>query len=141
MSDRLCFAVATTALALVATVAGTSVATAHPAHNKAFQQLYVKDSPNADWVKLVKKEAKCLVCHQGKKKQNLNPYGAEFTDLLETNEKDKEKILAALQEVAERHSVANDSAGNKTEGPTYGELIAEGKLPGGELAALKKEPK
>jgi LPS O-antigen subunit length determinant protein (WzzB/FepE family) len=136
MSDRSIFAIATNAIALFATVTWTTVAIAHPAHNKAFQALYVKDSPNAEWVKIVKKEAKCLVCHQGKRKKNLNPYGSQFTDLLETNEKDKEKLLAALQEVADRHSVADDA-----ESPTYGELIAEGKLPGGELAALKQEPK
>lgn len=130
MNDRFSLAVATTAIVLLA-----ANADAHPAHNKTFQEHYVKESPNADWVKLVKKEAKCLVCHQGKRKKNLNPYGTQFTDLLETNEKDKEKILAALKEVAERHSVADDP-----ESPTYGELIAEGKLPGGELADLKQEP-
>jgi len=82
-------------------------------------------------------KAKCYVCHQGKKKKNRNSYGAELSKLLD-KKKDKKKphkIIEALEKVAKLHTDAKDK-----KSPTYGELIQAGKLPGGPLADLKKEP-
>jgi len=82
-------------------------------------------------------EAKCYVCHQGKKKKNRNAYGAELSKLLDKkkDKKDAKKIIEALEKVAKLHTDAKDK-----KSPTYGELIQAGKLPGGSLADLKKEP-
>ena len=69
-------------------------------------------------------KAGCFVCHEGKNRKNRNPYGKELSKLLKkTDKKDKEKIQQSLDKVAEEKSA---------EGTTYGELIEEHKLPGGE---------
>lgn len=83
------------------------------------------------------KDAKCYVCHQGKKKKNRNPYGEALHEFLDKkkDKKDVEKIVASLEKVAEMHSVEGDESS-----PTFGELIAEGKLPGGTLEEAKEEP-
>lgn len=108
-----------------------------PAFFKAFVGKYVDDSSDEEWTKLVKKEAKCFVCHQGKKsKKNKNAYGEALGEFItKKDQKDTDKILEALEKVAEMHTDADDD-----KSPTYGELIAEGKLPGGDLEDLKKEP-
>lgn len=105
---------------------------------KAFVGEYVEDTSDEDWTKLVKKEAKCFVCHQGKKsKKNRNAYGKELGKLLTKKDaKDTDKIIEALKKVSEMHTDADDD-----KSPTYGELIAEGKLPAGDLEDLKEEPK
>jgi hypothetical protein len=110
-------------------------AQAFPQFHAQFKDLYIKDSENPEWVKLANK-AKCLACHQGKSKENLNPYGHQVHELLgPKDKKNVEKIIAALKEVAELHSVTDDEAS-----PTFAERIAEGKLPGGELEELTKDP-
>ncbi len=82
------------------------------------------------------KGAKCYVCHQGKKKKNRNPFGrAHAEHLTKKDKKDVDKIVAALEEVAEQSSNADDP-----DAPTFGELIAEGKLPGGSVEDAKQEP-
>ncbi len=124
---RLLFASAIVSLPLAAQ--------AFPQFHAQFKDLYIKDSENADWVKLANK-AKCLVCHQGKSKENLNPYGHQVHELLgPKDKKNVEKIVAALKEVAELPSVADDDTS-----PTFADRIAEGKLPGGELEELVKDP-
>ncbi len=82
------------------------------------------------------KRDSCLVCHQGKKRKNRNAYGEALHELLHKKDKDDvEKILAAIETVA---ALTSDP---DTEGaPTFGELIVAGKLPGGTLEELKKEP-
>lgn len=114
---------------------GASRAMAFPQFMKEFVNLYASD-PDAEYTDLVKKEAKCFVCHQGKKKKNRNAYGDALHEYIgKPDRKDVEKIVAALQTVAEQ------SSDPETEGaPTFGELIAEGKLPAGELDDLKAEP-
>lgn len=71
-------------------------------------------------------KAKCNVCHVGKSKKDRNAYGEALAKLLDKKEdKDnKEKIRQALETVA-----AQPSAGAGS--PTFGDLIKEGKLPGG----------
>jgi cytochrome c2 len=103
-----------------------------------FIKLYINDHPNEEFAKMVKTKAKCHICHQGKKVgPHHNAYGIHLVDLLDAKEdkKDKEKIKEALAKVAEMHSDPNDD-----KSPTYGELIAKGELPGGDLEKAKEEP-
>lgn len=73
--------------------------------------------------------AKCNVCHVGKSKRNRNAYGIQLAELLDksTDKDNKEKIRTALDKVAAiKADPANPNA------PTFGQLIAAGKLPGGD---------
>ncbi len=104
-----------------------------------FMKLYgvdKKDDKESDFEKKVL-EAKCLCCHQGKKKKNRNPYGLELSKLLDKkkDKKDTEKIVEALKKVEKMHT---DPSNEKS--PTYGEMIKAGKLPGGPLEEVKQEP-
>ncbi|WP_428305899.1 hypothetical protein [Lacipirellula sp.] len=104
-----------------------------------FYKLYVNDHPDKEFSAYVKKEAKCNICHQGKKPgPHRNAYGKQLAELLDakTDKKDKEKIQAALAKVAEMHSDPDDD-----KSPTFGELIADSKLPGGDLEKSQEEPK
>lgn len=85
-----------------------------------FKAVYVKDgTPLAAAVDT----AKCNVCHAGKSKKERNAYGEALAERLdkETDKKDVEKIRKALDEVAKLPS--------KVAGKTFGDLIADGKLP------------
>lgn len=104
-----------------------------------FYKLYLTDHPDKEFVAYAKKEAKCNICHQGKKPgPHHNAYGEHLEELLDakTDKKDKKKIQEALEKVAKMHSDPNDD-----KSPTYGELIAKSKLPGGDLEKSKEEPK
>jgi hypothetical protein len=125
------------AVLVVLIVSRLQPAAAFPEYFKAWQTEYLDNAVHpADqkYVELVKKDAKCLVCHEGmKSKKNRNAYGAELAKLLtKADKKNTDKIMAAFKSVADM----------KPEGSkeTFGQLIAAGKLPGGELDALKKEP-
>ena len=128
----------TTALFLVALVVFFPVSVlAHSTYQKEFLKLYTKgDGVDKEFRNLAKK-AKCYVCHQGKEdRKNNNPYGEALDVYLdEEDKKDKEKIIAALKTVAEESINPEDESA-----PTYGQLISEGKLPGGSLEDCKKEP-
>jgi hypothetical protein len=121
----------------VVSIALSSHALAIPQFQKAFLEKYINDCEDEDFQKMVKREAKCLVCHQGmKSKKHHNAYGVHLTELLTKEDKDDtDKIMKSLEEVANMHSDPEDE-----ESPTYAELIANSKLPGGELAELEKEP-
>ncbi len=82
-------------------------------------------------------EAKCYICHQGKKKKHHNPYGEHLHDRLDRQEdkKNTEKITAALEQVDKLPSNPDDPRS-----PTFGDLIRAGKLPGGTLEEAKQEP-
>ena len=69
--------------------------------------------------------AKCNVCHKGKEKKDRNAYGEALAALLDKKEdaKNMEKIRKALETVAAQPSAPG--------GPTFGDLIKQGKLPGG----------
>jgi len=73
--------------------------------------------------------AKCLICHRGKRKRNRNAYGKALAELLDRRKDrdSKEKIQAALDAVAKKKSNPDDESS-----PTFGDLIQDGKLPGGE---------
>lgn len=125
-----CFSLTFVALSLLAPAAD-----ARPEHKKAFLEYYMKDNPDKEFGKLVKK-ANCYVCHQGKKKQNRNAYGEELSEFLsKENKGDVEIAIEALKKVEDRHTDPDDE-----ESPTYGDLIKEGKLPGGPLEESKEEP-
>lgn len=104
---------------------------------KVFLKHYIEDHPDEEYVKFVKTKAKCWVCHQGKKRKNHNPYGEHLEELLDKKKdaKDEEKIVKALETVGKLPSDPENK-----ESPTYAELIAAGKLPGGTLEEVKKEP-
>ena len=79
--------------------------------------------------------AKCNVCHVGKSKKDRNAYGHALADLLDKKEdaKDVAKIRAALEKVA---GMPSDPA--KADSVTFGDLIKQGKLPGGPVQEVKE---
>lgn len=84
-----------------------------------FKEVYVNNgSLDASMVA----KAKCNICHEGKSKKNKNAYGKLLDELLDRKKdaKNPQKIREALEKVAAAKSPA---------GPTYGELLKEGKLP------------
>ena len=90
-----------------------------------FKAMYVKEgTPLAAAVE----EAKCNVCHLPESKKERNAYGHALAERLDKKEdaKNVEKIRKALEEVA---ALPSDPA--KADAPTFGQLIADGKLPGG----------
>jgi hypothetical protein len=73
-------------------------------------------------------KANCNVCHVGKSKKNRNEYGKAINNFITKKDiKDKAKIQDALGKVEAMKSDPKDP-----NSPTYGELIQQGKLPGGE---------
>lgn len=102
---------------------------------REFLATYVEKNENKEFVKAAK-EARCHVCHVGKKRTNRNVYGEQLAELLDkTKDKaNKKKIHEALAKVAEMHSDPKDE-----KSPTFGDLIKQGKLPGGEVQ--KEDPK
>ena len=122
-------------LALVVAFGAVASAVAFPPFQKQFLIKYA-DGTDEAYTKLAKDDAKCFVCHQGKKRKNRNPYGEALAELIgKKDQKDTDKIVAALEEVAKKPSNPEDP-----DSPTFGELIEEGKLPGGDLDAVKAEP-
>jgi len=107
-----------------------NTAYAIPQFAKEFAAMYAdEDGTDAQKALAAKvKKVKCNVCHdaESKSKKDRNDYGAELSELLDKKEdKDnKEKIHEALEKVAAMKS--------SDDGPTYGELLKEGKLPVGD---------
>jgi hypothetical protein len=119
-------------------------ARAIPPFYKAFQEKYVKadsaEEKDKAFAELVNTTAKCNVCHVGVNKKMRNAYGTQLATLLkkdnfkaprlkEEPDKVKEEINAALDQVAALKSAGDDSA-------SFGELIGQGKLPGGSAKAV-----
>ena len=104
-----------------------------------FVDLYTSEESEAsdDFKELIAdRKNKCLICHQGKKKKNHNAYGLALKEhLTKKDKKDVEKIVAALQTVAEQSKNPDDE-----QSPTFGEIIAQGDLPGGTYEECKEEP-
>jgi len=113
-------------VALAAVVFAPAQAFAIKQFQDQFKELYVKPdgTPQQQAFAELVKSAKCNVCHEGKSKKNRNSYGEKLSELLDkkADKKDVDKIRASLEKVAGMKS---------PEGPTFGELITEGKLPGG----------
>ena len=104
------------------------------AFKKEFEQKYVKKEPGTDAEKALTaafEKAKCNTCHVGTTKKVRNDYGKALNQIITKKDiKDKEKIQHALDEVAKLKSKTDDATS-----PTFGELIEQGKLPGGEPTA------
>lgn len=97
----------------------------------AFEAKYVKpDSSNPKDVAFAAAVAKaqCNVCHVGASKKDRNGYGRALAELLDRQEDrdNQEKIRAVLDQVASLKSAPDD-----VNSPTFGQLIEQGKLPGG----------
>jgi hypothetical protein len=95
-------------------------AEARPAYLKVFGSTYEKLKKDTE-------DKKCNVCHYGDSKKNKNDYAkAVGGQLGGTNlkEADKDKIVEALKKAEKEKS--------SVEGKTFGDLIADGKLPGTE---------
>lgn len=114
----------------------TAVDEAHaiPQFKKEFDAKYV-DEDSDDPVKIEfaekVKEAKCNVCHFGKKKKDRNSYGNALAELLDKKEdkENKEKIQESLDKVAGMKTNPEDE-----NSPTYGELFNSGDLPEDKVA-------
>lgn len=134
MSRKFVMVVAGTLATSVLLVSASPTAKAVPQFKKEFDALYVKpDSENGNekvFAETVEK-VKCDVCHVPKKPKKMrNGYGEALSQFLDhkADKNNKEKIIEALEKVAAMKSVADDD-----NAPTFGELIAAGKLPGGEV--------
>ncbi|TWT88345.1 hypothetical protein Mal64_18250 [Pseudobythopirellula maris] len=128
----------TLSLSLILALAACLLAA--PAHAfPDFQKVYFKEYAGSDAdPQLAKdiKKAKCFNCHQGKSKKHHNPFGQHLVGKLgKADRKDTDKILAVLTEV-----MALPSDPTHEGSPTYAELMAENKLPGGTLEDCKKPP-
>jgi hypothetical protein len=116
---------------------GTPQALATAQFQAVFLKEYVNDHKDKDFAKMVKTKARCHSCHRGKKVGPYhNAFGKHLIALLdpEKDKKDVDKIKAALEKVVNMHSDPKDE-----KSPTYGELLEQGKLPGGDLEAAKKD--
>jgi hypothetical protein len=91
-----------------------------------FKEKYTNPNGSDDdkaYAALVEK-AQCNVCHMGNSKKMRNDYGKALHKFIKKeDQKDKEKIKEALGKAAEEKSA---------DGKTFGELIKEHKLPGGQ---------
>src|SRR5450755_1444633 len=79
-------------------------AAAFPEYFKAWQGEYLDSTEHpADptFAEHVRKDVKCLLCHQGmKSKENRNAYGAELAKILtKKDKKNTDKIMAAFKTV------------------------------------------
>jgi hypothetical protein len=101
---------------------------------KVWEEEYLKNHPDQEYAKLVKKPAnRCFVCHVGKKRSHRNAYGALMEEDLDWKKdaKNKEKILAAIKKAG---------AGKFDDSTTFAQRIEASKFPAGELEELKKDP-
>ena len=111
---------------------GTPQAKAVKQFKDQFEAKYVKpdsQDPKEKALAEAAAKAKCLICHEGTSKKNRNVYGKALAELLDrkVDKSDTEKIQKALETVAAKKSKPDDE-----NAPTFGDLIKEGKLPGGE---------
>ena len=106
---------------LVVFVAGLVVfacseASARPAYCKTF----IAEYPKVE----AAKDAKCAICHpNADDKEVRNNFGQALGKFSGQNEKDAAKIKEALKKAEGEKSAV--------EGKTFGDLLKEGKLPGG----------
>lgn len=120
---------------------GAQPAQALPPFWKQFEAKFV--TPNADKAKALK-SAKCNVCHvEGEEKAVRNPFGSKFDELVDgaalkkliraEPEKAEQQIVEALDKVAAMKLKPDDD-----ESMTFGDVLAEGKLP---HEAVEEAPK
>lgn len=107
--------------------------------HKAWVKMYIDENDDSEEMEeyksmVAKGKNRCLVCHQGKKKENHNAYGMHFVgELTKEDKKDEEKINEVLEKVGKMPVSEDDSA-------TYNDRIAKKQFPGGELEDLQEEP-
>jgi hypothetical protein len=99
-------------------------ADARAGHKKIWEEKYVSPGNPMDKALGGTGKANCHVCHAGKSRKNRNAYGQAISELIGKDEKDKDKLLAAFEQVAGQHSNPSDESS-----PTWGELIEKGTLP------------
>lgn len=105
---------------------------------KVLTDEYLAAHTNRQFVDYVRREAKCNTCHQGcKDRKNHNAYGDALARLLDAkaDRDDRAKVLAALREVESLPADRRQPAG-----PTFGDRLAAGQLPAGDLEDAKREP-
>lgn len=106
---------------------------------KIWDEVYLANHENEEFVKEARdaKKMRCLICHQGKKRTNHNPYGIHLVELLDKKAdiRNPEKVKEALAKVGAMHSDPEDE-----NSPTYDEIIAKGEFPGGTFEEASKEP-
>jgi hypothetical protein len=107
-------------------------ASALPQFNAEFKAMYIKPEGDEKERKLAAafEKEKCNTCHgknaEGKDDKKVrNVYGKALDELLTKDDKaNKEKIQKALREVESKRA--------KEGGPTFGELLKDGRLPASE---------
>jgi hypothetical protein len=121
--------------------AGLPRAEALPPFFAEFQATYLKpESENAqekEFAALVIEKVKCNVCHAaGKPKKERNAYGTQLAEILKKDNFKPERLKAEPDKVKAEIKAALDAVAAKKSGdensPTFGELIAQQKLPGGD---------
>ena len=124
------------ALLMIAAVAARP-ASATPAFATAFKKDYVDGLEDKKFAEEVSKGTnKCFACHQGKKsRKNRNAFGLELSKLIKKDQKDPEKISAAIKKAFAMHVDPKD---DKSE--TYLDRWKANKWPAGKLEDLMKEP-
>jgi len=117
-------------IAVSAWLACGDAAQAKPPYKLQWEAKYVKKNstvPAEQALATAAEAAKCNICHVGKSKKDRNAYGKELAKfLMKGDEKDVAKIQKALADVEVMHSKADDPTS-----PTFGDLMKQGKLPGG----------
>jgi hypothetical protein len=116
-------------LSVVALIAmSASPALAVKEFRDAFKSKYVKpDSTAANDVALAAAvdQTSCGICHVGENKKIRNDYGKQLAKLIsKKDKKNKDKIFKAMDKVAQMKSKPADP-----KSPTFGDKIANGKLP------------
>ena len=107
--------------------ASSPEAFARPKYNTEFWKMYDKEIGG------LKAETKCNACHASDSKKKRNDYGKALKEAINSKEvggetgKKGETDVAKIKKALE--IVAKEKSG--TEGKTFGELIEDGKLPGG----------
>lgn len=132
-------------LAMLLVACNTNTAFGFLEFHKVWVDMYVdkedKSEENQEYVKVVTRGlTRCLVCHQGKKRTNHNPYGIHFVGVIGIDDKkDDEKVREVLEKVG-KMTIDPDMDPESEDAVTYNDLIAAKKLPGGPLEELQKEP-
>lgn len=125
-------------VAMLAACFFASNATATAPFQRVFIDKYIKDHPDKDYAKFMKRKVRCLICHQGKGGHHENTYGKPMAELLDAkaDKKNTEKILAAIDEVNQLPLDPEDPTGE-----TFGDRITAGKIPAADdLESLKTSP-
>jgi len=128
---------------------GPRAAMALPPFSKQFQETYLKpdseDEKDKEYATLIIKKVKCDVCHvKGKPKKMRNAYGMQLSELLDKNNFKTARVKAEPDKVKEEIAAAFEAVAAKKSGdeksPTFGELIAQRQLPGGDGTAAAAAP-